>query len=134
MTREEKAIELHDRGFNCCQAVVCAFADELGEDPVLLQRIAEGFGLGMGSMQGTCGALSGAMMLAGLKNADGNPDAPRSKRDTYAICRSLYQAFTDKTGASLCKELKGVETGQPLTPCDDCIRAGVKAAEDVLSL
>ena len=27
MTRKEKAIELHDKGFNCAQAVACAFAD-----------------------------------------------------------------------------------------------------------
>ena len=28
MTRKEKAIELHDKGFNCAQAVACAFAEE----------------------------------------------------------------------------------------------------------
>ena len=30
-------------------------------------RMTEGFGLGMGCMAGTCGALSGAVLLAGLK-------------------------------------------------------------------
>ena len=30
MTRKEKAIELHDKGFNCAQAVACAFAEETG--------------------------------------------------------------------------------------------------------
>ena len=30
MTKQEKAIELHDRGCNCAQAVACAFAEEIG--------------------------------------------------------------------------------------------------------
>ena len=32
MTKKELAIALHDKGYNCCQSVVCAFKDELGVD------------------------------------------------------------------------------------------------------
>ncbi len=66
MTRKEKAIELHDKGFNCAQAVACAFAEETGIPEETLFAACEGFGLGMG-MAATCGAVSGAVMLAGLK-------------------------------------------------------------------
>ena len=60
MTKKELAIALHDKGYNCCQAVVCAFKDELGIDEEILFKAGEGFGFGMGSSHGTCGAVSGA--------------------------------------------------------------------------
>ena len=69
MTKKEKAIELHDKGFNCAQAVACAFAEEIGVPEEVLFSACEGFGLGMGGMEATCGAVSGAIMLAGLKNS-----------------------------------------------------------------
>ena len=44
MTRKEKAIELHNKGFNCAQAVACAFADETGIPEETLFAACEGFG------------------------------------------------------------------------------------------
>ena len=134
MDKKELAIELHDKGYNCCQAVVCAFADELDMDPSLLLRAAEGFGLGMGGMAGNCGALSGAVMLAGLKNSDGNIHLPMSKRDTYRLSKEIFRLFTQKTGGSICRELKGVDTGRILCSCPDCIRAGIACAREVLDI
>lgn len=134
MEKQERAIEFHNQGYNCCQSVLLAFAEELGLDQETAFRISEGFGLGMGSMQNTCGALSGAMMLAGLKNSDANLAHPGSKHDTYQLCRKITEEFQKKTGALLCKDLKGVETGTVLCSCQDCIRTGVETAEDVLDL
>ena len=99
-----------------------------------LFKLGEGFGLGMGCMEGTCGALSGAIMLAGLKNSDGNIDAPATKADTYKLSKELLEKFAEKTGSTVCKELKGVETGKMLTSCPDCIRIGVEVVQEVLGL
>lgn len=134
MDKKELAIALHDKKFNCCQAVACAFAEEVGIDEATLFKIGEGFGLGMGCMEGTCGALSGAIMLAGLKNSDGNTSAPATKADTYKLSKELLQKFVEKTGSSACKELKGVETGKMLCSCPDCIKIGVEVAQEVLKL
>ena len=134
MDKKELAIALHDKKFNCCQAVACAFAEEVGIDEATLFKIGEGFGLGMGCMEGTCGALSGAIMLAGLKNSDGNTSAPATKADTYKLSKELLQKFVEKTGSSVCKELKGVETGKMLCSCSDCIKIGVEVAQEVLKL
>ena len=79
MDRKEQAIKFHDMGYNCAQAVLMAFQDVIEmPDKVAMLKVSEGFGGGMGTTYGTCGALSGAIMLAGLKNADGNLEAPRS--------------------------------------------------------
>lgn len=95
MTKQEKAIELHDRGCNCAQAVACAFAEEIGVPEETLFAAAEGFGLGMGGMEATCGAVSGAVMLAGFKNSCADPKNPKTKagnlsadkRDHQTVCR-----------------------------------------------
>ena len=134
MTKKEKAIELHDKKYNCCQAVVCSFADELGVDEQTLFKAAEGFGLGMGCMECACGALTGAVMAAGFKNSDGNTDSPATKAATYQLSKKLVSEFEAKTGSTICKTLKGIDTGVMLCSCPDCIRAGVEVVEEVLGL
>lgn len=132
MDRKQKAIELHNNGSNCAQAVLLAFADKVDIDEETLHKISEGFGAGMGTMNGTCGALSGAVMLAGLMNSDGDVDHPATKSSTYGIDRKLYLGFVEKSGASICRELKGVDTGKVLCSCSDCIRNAVDTVEEVL--
>lgn len=68
MTTEER-MELgakFKREMNCCLAVVKAFADTVDVDEATLMRLASGFGSGMGTMEGTCGARVGAIMIASL--------------------------------------------------------------------
>lgn len=120
---------LHDQGYNCAQAVLCAFADELGVDPIMLFKAAEGFGLGMGGTDCTCGALSGAVMAAGFLNSAG---VPGSKADTYKLSRALVSHFEEKCGATRCKDLKGSKTGTVLCSCQTCIENGAACVEEVL--
>lgn len=132
MDRKEYAASLHGKKYNCCQSVVCTFADKTDVDEKTLYRIAEGFGLGMGCMEGTCGALSGAIMLAGLKNSDGDLENPKSKPATMKLAKEMLTEFQEKCGATICKDLKGVETGKMLCSCPDCISHAVEIVEKVL--
>ncbi|MDO4293898.1 MAG: C-GCAxxG-C-C family protein [Eubacteriales bacterium] len=134
MDKKELAISLHNRRYNCCQSVVCAFADEVGRDSRTLFEAAEGFGLGMGGMDATCGALSGAVMLAGLANSDGNLEAPATKADTYRRSRELVERFGQMCGSTVCRQLKGVDTGKVLCSCPDCIQNAVGLVQEVLKL
>ncbi|MBQ8598041.1 MAG: C_GCAxxG_C_C family protein [Lachnospiraceae bacterium] len=132
MDKKEKAIALHDKKFNCCQSVACAFAAEAGVDEEVLFKAGEGFGLGMGGMECTCGALTGAILLAGFKNSDGNLDNPGTKADTYKLSKEMVTLFKEKTGAIICKDLKGIETGTVICSCPDCICKGVEVVQEVL--
>ena len=132
MKKKEYAIELHDRGCNCAQSVFCAFAKECGLDEATMMKVSEAFGLGCGGMEGICGALSGALMVAGIKNADGNIVSPKSKKNTYAIAKKMCESFKKSCGSLICKELKGVESGKPLIPCPECIKVGIEIAEKVI--
>ena len=69
--KQQKAIELHGKGYNCFQSVACVFAPELDVDEVTAFRMGEGFGLGMGDMSQTCGAITGAVACMGLLNSAG---------------------------------------------------------------
>lgn len=134
MDKKELAIALHDKKYNCCQAVACAFSEKLGVEEQVLFKAGEGFGLGMGCMGGTCGALSGAILAAGFQNSDGNTEAPATKASTYQLSKKLFEAFEEKCGSTVCRELKGVDTGKVLCSCPDCICTGVEIVQEVLGL
>ena len=123
-SRVEHAIALHQKGYNCAQAVICTYADLFGIDEQTAYKMSEGFGLGMGMME-VCGALTGGLMLAGLKNSAG-VESPGTTN------RTLGQAFQQSTGSVLCHELKGRDTGTPLCPCDTCIQQGAQLVEKYL--
>ena len=112
-------------GCNCCQAVVKAFSDTTHIDESVLQQLAAGFASGMGCMEATCGALIGAGMIAGLQT-NGNK--------TAQLSRKIHARFKELSGATICKELKGVGTGTVLCACEDCVRNAVLALEEALSV
>lgn len=132
-TRVDEAVKRHDKGYNCCQAVACALAKELGYDEQIIFQAGEGFGAGMGGMQCTCGALSGAVMAAGMKNSKMN-GKELTKGSTYLLSKQMAKKFLEKNGSVVCKELKGLETGKPLRSCQGCIEDAVRIAEEVLGL
>ena len=132
MNKKEYAITLHDRGCNCAQSVFCAFAEECGLDEVSMMKVSEGLGRGFGGMNGVCGALSGAVLLAGMKYADGNIEAPKTKLTTYDVADKLCKEFEERCGSLICREIKGENGGKPLTTCPDCIKIGVELAENLL--
>ena len=80
--------------------------------------------MGMGCTEATCGALCGAGMVMGLMGKSGKP--------TAAIMRDILHEFEEKAGATICKDLKGIETGKMLCSCDDCVRHAVRAVEQRL--
>lgn len=112
------AIEKKHSANNCAQAVIFAFQDELKLSDDEIKRIGAPFGLGMGKMEGNCGALVGAEIVKGLLS-DGKP--------MHKVAHSILTYFRNEAGATICKELKGVDTGKVLTPCDKCVEIGVKA-------
>lgn len=129
--RAEQAMRLHDKGYNCAQAVACAYCDLFEVDEQTMYRMSEGFGLGMGMME-VCGAMSGAFMLAGLKGSAGVEAPGATKAKTYATNRELCKAFQDKNGSLLCRELKGVASGTRLRSCAGCIEDACTIVEKFL--
>ncbi len=65
-TRVAKARELHEKGMNCCQAVVMAYADKLPIEAENAMKMASPFGRGMSGLRETCGCVTGMAMVCGL--------------------------------------------------------------------
>lgn len=133
MNHKEKAALLHAKGYNCAQAVACAFCDDLGLDEKLIFKLTEGFGAGFGCGKSACGALSGAILLAGFKNSSGNLFAPDSKMSTYKISAEFTNKFKEKVGSIICGEIKDSGNGTPLISCAQCISIGVELFEEYLN-
>lgn len=131
-TRVEETIKKHDKGYNCAQAVACTYCDLVGVDEETMFKMTEALGLGMGGMLGTCGAVSGACVLAGMKRSTGNLEKPDSKAESYKLSREILKQFAEQNQSVVCKELKGVETGKVLRACPDCIKDAAAIAEKVL--
>lgn len=122
--RAAAAAELKTTGqCNCTQSVIKVFEDKLPVEGDTLRMLAAGYAAGMGCMESTCGALIGAVMVAG---------AATDGKGTPRISKELLQNFQEKCGATICKDLKGVETGAPLCPCPECVRNAVLALGEVL--
>ena len=122
MDRKEEAVYLKHNGCNCAQAVMLAFKDvlPLGEDD--LKKLGAGFGVGFGCMEATCGALIGANIAFGMLS-DGKPSLMSKSKE-------MLNEFNNSCGATICKVLKGKDTGVVLCPCDDCVRCAVRLLED----
>ena len=109
---------------NCCQAVLVAFADRLGKSEEELLRLGSGFGSGMATMEGTCGALVGAIMVSSLLSPEGEA------RGNSRVIMSQFKELCG--GATICRDLKGIGTGKVLCSCEDCVRNAVRAAGEAL--
>ncbi len=110
-------------GYNCAQAVALAYADKLNLDPTFCFKATESFGAGMGAKMGTCGAVSGAIFLAGFKTSTGNLDQDpknKSKKASYELASAITTAFFEQNKTLTCAELKNVK-GTTFRACPNCI-------------
>ena len=129
-SRVEEAVSRRGHGYNCAQAIACTYADLLGMTEEQMFRLSEGFGAGMGGMEGTCGALAGVCILDGLLNSGG--PGTRTAPGTLKKMNSIVQDFKKQTGATRCRDLKGKGVLPAPVPCSECVRIAADLAEEQL--
>lgn len=93
--------------FNCSQTVLSLFAPELGIDEKTALRIASGFGGGMACAE-TCGAVTGAYMVIGMKHGHSTPN-PDEKAATKSKIKHFNEEFLKHHNSLKCKELLGID-------------------------
>lgn len=104
MDRCKLANEYHDKGFNCSQSVVAAFADLTGLSLQESCNISGGFGAGAGTGE-LCGAVTGAIMTLGLMTPVDMDDPVGSKKRTVALAKDFQKRFSERFGALRCGDL-----------------------------
>lgn len=123
-SRIEEAVNKKKKGYNCAQAVACTYCDYAGIDEETMFNICQAFGTGMGTLEGTCGAIVGAGIVLGIMN--------KQRLKTNQDIRKIMQEFKAQNSTIICKELKGIGTGKVLRECNDCVRDAARFLENII--
>ncbi len=122
MTIEERAkiaSEYKATGkYNCTRAVIAAFEDVIKIDPEEITMLTAGFAAGMATMEGTCGAVIGAVIVAG---------ALTEGKGTLKASKIILEKFKELSGSLVCKTLKGLDDKEIMTPCPKCVENAILA-------
>lgn len=117
MDKGNIAKENFKAGYNCAQAVVLAFKEELGIDAETLLKLSSSFGGGLARLREVCGAVSGGAMVLGILGGYTSPTDNVSKTKHYKRVRQFTEAFKEGNGSIICKELlSGVKTDSSPVP------------------
>jgi len=111
MNDSEKAtaIAMFEKGFCCSQAVLATFSEKFNLDRDIALKLSDGFGGGMGRMALTCGAVTGAFMVIGLKYGRTSADDKEAKEKTTQLVQKFIKKFTERNKSISCKELLGCD-------------------------
>ena len=109
----ETAIEIFGKGYNCAQAVFASHSAELGLDATSAKKAAAAFGGGIAHNGMTCGAVTGALMLLGLKYGRYKDGDNESKEKTYKIANEFIGQFKKEFGSITCKDLIKFDVSVP---------------------
>ena len=106
-SRIAKAREMFEGPYNCAQSVATVYADIIGQDEQEIQRLASGFGFGMGGERSVCGALSGGIFVLSSTVKD-----PTNREETYDRVYYLISLFKKNNDGRLhCLDLIGEQPG-----------------------
>jgi C_GCAxxG_C_C family probable redox protein len=145
MNKTEIAVKKFQEGYNCAQAVSFSFCDDLNFDKRMILKLACGFGAGMGRKEEVCGAVSGGIMVLGMKYGRGEDGDRALMEQTYQKTRELMDRFKEKYGTCICRELlDGCELTTPEGQkefkekdlfnkvCIPCVRSVVEIMEAIM--
>lgn len=144
MSRVELAAGGFGKGFNCCQSVLSAYGPQFGLDRDLALKLASGFGGGIGHLGETCGAVTGALMVIGLKHGGTLAEDEDSQEETFSLINQFLERFKARHGSIRCRELLGYDISTPEglqsamdkelfeKRCPDYVRASAEILEQLL--
>ena len=113
MNKVNEAVEYFNKGFNCSQAIFSTYGPEFGLEKETALKIATPFGGGISQMGETCGAVTGALMVIGLKYGRIAIEDTESKEKTYEIVHELVKRFNERHGSIKCKDILGYDLNTP---------------------
>jgi len=108
----EKAVTCFRGGINCTQALLFTYGRRFGLDEDLALRVGGAFGSGMGIGE-TCGAVTGALMVIGLKYARIRGGVYLSREKTYDAAADFIARFRERNNTVVCRDLLGCDVTTP---------------------
>ena len=146
MSKIEQALHCFDEGsgFNCAQSILSTYAEDFDMNKETALRITTPFGSGIAMMGDICGAVSGAIMVIGLKYGRTHIDDQEPREKAYALVQEFMKRFKERKGSILCRDIlgcnPGTEDGQRhiitreshKTVCPAAIRDAAEILEEIL--
>ena len=139
----DNAVTMFGRGFNCAQAVLACCGGRFGLARETACHVAQAFGGGMCYLDQTCGAVTGALMVIGLKHGKiDDDDGP--KREAQRLAQEFANRFVARNGSIRCSQLLGCNLGKPeeldraralglfRTVCPKLVRDAVEIVDQLL--
>ncbi len=143
MSHEEKALSYFEDKFQCSQAVLAAYADELGLTEEQALKVAFCFNSGMRKGE-VCGACSGALMVLGMLYGQAEKNDFDSRTRANQMTERFLNRFRELTGSYICNDIlgcdittsEGVEyarsNGLFTTVCKDMVARAVRILEEII--
>jgi C_GCAxxG_C_C family probable redox protein len=143
MSESEKAVEATGAGYNCAQAISTTYGTQFGVPEETISRISSAFGSGIGRTDNICGAVSGAVMVLGLKFGARNASEKEAKTKASIIANEFIQEFKRRYGEVSCTRLVGYNLSIPsemkkavaegaFATCRDIVRHAGELLEEYL--
>lgn len=96
------------KSLNCAQSVLLTYAEDVNLDKNTALSVAQGFGSGM-ILGETCGAVTGAYMVLGLKIRREGKTIQDIKTESKANMGRFNELFLERHGSLQCKKLLGID-------------------------
>jgi C_GCAxxG_C_C family probable redox protein len=113
LNKVDRAVSCFKEGFACSQSIFSTYGDVFGLHRDVALKISCAFGGGMAGLGETCGAVTGALMVIGLKYGKEKSDDNVAKEKTYKFAREFINKFKSLNGSIKCKELLNCDISTP---------------------
>ncbi|HBG74687.1 MAG: hypothetical protein A2X25_11690 [Chloroflexi bacterium GWB2_49_20] len=104
------ATDRFEQGYSCSQSLLTAFAPQFGLAEEFAIKITSPFGGGIARQGETCGAVTGALMVLGLKFG---PNMGESNDTIYQLSQDFLCRFQEQHTFIKCKQLINFDLSQP---------------------
>lgn len=144
MHRDTRAVDNFLDGYACSQAIFSTYSDLFDLDREQALKIAAGFAAGM-RMAGTCGAVTGAYMVLGLKFSGQHGEKAEGRKPVYEAIDEFVARFVKVNGSLNCRDLLGCDISTPgglekakegemfKKVCPRFVKSSAEILEDMLS-
>jgi C_GCAxxG_C_C family probable redox protein len=105
MNPSEEAKSLFEEGYNCAQSMLYKHGKDYFAENKLALKLASGFGAGVSYRGEMCGAVSGALMVLGLRYGYSELSADTSAEMIFRITNEFMDTFEKRNGSIICKQL-----------------------------
>lgn len=141
--RKEEIRELLIQGIDCSQVVTGVFAEKVGMSEETMRKVSACFGGGMMCGE-TCGAVTGALMVIGMKYGHSKEGDLEQKDIMMKKTEEFKSLFAEKRHSCLCRDLLGkdiskpgvlekvIEEGTLLSFCPGVVEDAIEVLEKIL--